>query len=110
MVSSLVLRALADESCVHFELPVHLDDRERIQVQSTRHEDPLKAMMADHVGTVTIHTDGSMHADEPVHGGVLPGSFNPLHQGHHRLATVASEMLGADITFELALKTWTSHP
>jgi hypothetical protein len=39
----------------------------------------------------------------PPPGAVLPGSFNPLHAGHLRLAAVAAELLGRDVAFELSL-------
>ena len=63
----------------------------------------MKALMAGHVSSVTVHSDGTMAADEPVRGGMLSGSFNPLHEGHDRLASAASEMLGEDVTFELSI-------
>jgi hypothetical protein len=34
---------------------------------------------------------------------VLPGSFNPLHAGHIKLAEVASELLGHPTAFELSI-------
>jgi cytidyltransferase-like protein len=39
-------------------------------------------------------------APRPV--GVFPGSFNPLHQGHRRLAEVACEWLQGPVHFELS--------
>ena len=42
-------------------------------------------------------------ADAPVRGGVLPGSFNPLHRGHRSLADAASRILGEPVTFELSI-------
>ena len=103
LVSKLVLRALVEASHVDFQLPLGLDERERIVVDGVHYEDPIKALLADHVSTVTVQPDGSMAADEPVRRGVLPGSFNPLHEGHERLAVVAAEMLKAQVTFELSL-------
>jgi nicotinic acid mononucleotide adenylyltransferase len=35
---------------------------------------------------------------------VLPGSFNPVHEGHWGLARTAAEMLGGDVAFELSLR------
>jgi nicotinic acid mononucleotide adenylyltransferase len=35
---------------------------------------------------------------------VLPGSFNPVHEGHWGLARVAAEMLGGRVAFELSLR------
>lgn len=34
---------------------------------------------------------------------VLPGSFNPLHEGHRRLAAAAAEMTGREVLFELSV-------
>ena len=103
VVSNLILRALAEESHADFDLPMHLDDRERVQVRSVRYEDLISSLLAGHVDTVVIDTNGSMVADEAVRGGVLPGSFDPLHQGHRRLADVASDMLKSQVTFELSV-------
>jgi nicotinic acid mononucleotide adenylyltransferase len=35
-------------------------------------------------------------------GVVLPGSFNPVHEGHWALARAAAEMLGREVAFELS--------
>jgi hypothetical protein len=103
VVSRLVLRALAEASGVELDLPLHLDDRERVEVESVSYEDPIRSVVVGHVSSVTIHPDGRIVADAPVLGGVLPGSFNPLHDGHERLAEVASQMLNAEVTFELSI-------
>jgi hypothetical protein len=34
---------------------------------------------------------------------VLPGSFDPLHEGHERLAAAAAAVLRAEVTFELSI-------
>jgi hypothetical protein len=43
-----------------------------------------------------IRTDGRPPA-------ILPGSFNPLHFGHRRLAAVAAARLGVPVHFELSV-------
>ena len=103
IVSRLVLRALAEISNVTDHLSLGLEEREAVKVSGVRYEDAIKALLAEHVSTVTVHPDGTTVADEPVRGGVLPGSFDPLHQGHDRLAAVASDMLKSDVTFELSI-------
>ena len=55
------------------------------------------------VRTVTVHPDGRVVADEAVPWAILPGSFDPLHHGHERLATVASEIVGTGVAFELSV-------
>ncbi|MDB5312226.1 MAG: nicotinic acid mononucleotide adenylyltransferase [Gemmataceae bacterium] len=47
--------------------------------------------------------DGTVRADGPRPGAVLPGSFNPLHHGHTTLAAVAGHRLGLPVAFELSV-------
>ncbi len=35
--------------------------------------------------------------------GLLPGSFNPIHIGHHKLRSAAEELIGGPVHFELSL-------
>jgi hypothetical protein len=103
IVSSLVLRALAEQSRVDFDVPMHLAGPERVEVGGTRYADPIAAVLAGHVETATISLDGSASADVPVTGGVLPGSFDPIHEGHRQLLAVASDILSAEVTLELSV-------
>lgn len=42
--------------------------------------------------------------DAPVAGGLIfPGSFNPLHEGHRRMALVAEEIAERPVEFELSI-------
>ena len=103
VVSKLVLRALAEANYVDFDLPLNLHETERVETTSVTHEDPIKALLAGHVSTATVLPDSTMVADEPVRGGLLPGSFNPLHWGHEKLAVAASDILGMDVAFEMSI-------
>ncbi len=111
VVSRIVLRALAEAFGIETTLPLGLLDTERLDVQRTEHYNPLQRLLASvdkgyskGVRTVTVYPDGRMVEDESIDGVVMPGSFNPLHEGHRRLAQVASEMLGGrEVVFELAV-------
>ena len=103
IVGRLILRALAEASKVDFCLPLDLDRRERVITDVTGYEDPVTAFLAEHVDTATVYPDGTAVSDVPIRGGVLAGSFNPLHDGHRRLAAVAFKRLDADVTFELSI-------
>ncbi|PKB64857.1 MAG: hypothetical protein BZY80_01745 [SAR202 cluster bacterium Io17-Chloro-G2] len=52
---------------------------------------------------VTVHSDGSMAADEPVSAAILPGSFRPFHQGHQRLAEAAKIITARQAVYELSV-------
>ncbi len=101
VASRLTLKAYAEAAGVPTALSLGLDDRERVDVERAAYDDPVKALAAGHVDHALV-SNGSAHADAPVRGAVLPGSFNPLHDGHRSLAGVASRILDAPATFELS--------
>ncbi len=72
----------------------------------TTSEDPIAALLegAPGVDFVCVDLEGSARIDGALSGvALLPGSFNPLHHGHQALATVAAEMLGREVVFELSV-------
>ena len=111
VVSRIVLRALAEAFDIETTLPLVLLDTEQLDVQRTERANSLEQLLAsadkgygEGVRTVTVYPDGRMVEDESLDAVVMPGSFNPLHEGHLRLAQVASEMLGGrEVVFERAV-------
>jgi hypothetical protein len=101
IVSRLVLRALVetngDEPAVHH---ISLDETEVVE---RRHLDPLELLLLGEIDAVTVGSDGSITAGVDHVGGVLSGSFHPLHEGHKGLARIAAGMLDAEVVFELAV-------
>ncbi|MEE8336915.1 MAG: hypothetical protein V3R95_02515 [Dehalococcoidia bacterium] len=70
--------------------------------------DPLAELAGGEraVRLVAVAADGTVEALEAgvaAQGAVLSGSFNPLHEGHLRLAAVVAEMRGHDVSFELSV-------
>ena len=47
--------------------------------------------------------EGTVRIGDPRPAALLPGSFNPLHQGHTSLAEIAAERLGSPVAFELSI-------
>jgi hypothetical protein len=103
VVSGLILRALAEETLGESGMQVALDDRERIEVRSVRYDDPIKALLAEHVESVTVDRDGTLAADMPVAGGILAGSFDPVHRGHEAMVETAARLLDDEVTLELSV-------
>ena len=113
IVSRLVLRALVEagdmEPGMHAPLdtPNPLDKSEVIE---RRHTDPLGQFYAGQIDAVTVREDGTITAGVSHVGGVLSGSFDPLHAGHEELARVAARMLDAEVVFELAVSNVDKSP
>lgn len=111
VVSRLILRALADSCGVEQEIPLGLLDDERLEVNRVVHGGLIRRLIeaatvrghGDGLQSVIVYPDGEMAENEPVGTAVLPGSFNPLHSGHEKLAQVASEMLGDRVVFEISV-------
>lgn len=47
---------------------------------------------------------GTLRAEGALPSAVLAGSFNPLHDGHRRLAEVAAKKLGRLVAFEMSIR------
>lgn len=65
--------------------------------------DRLEDLMRGEIDAIRFEPDGSFRADAPAPLALLPGSFNPLHDGHTALASVALRVLGVPVAFELSL-------
>jgi phosphopantetheine adenylyltransferase len=58
-----------------------------------------------HAGDVLhVAPDGQMVRPAASPRVLLPGSFNPLHQGHWALARVTEQILGQPVSFELSIR------
>jgi hypothetical protein len=69
-------------------------------IESSR---PWEAFWSTKQPALLVQADGHTRLEMPRSGGVLPGSFNPLHDGHRKLAEAASKVLGEDVLFELSV-------
>ena len=103
IVSKLVLRAIAECAKVEFDSELCLDSSECVRTGTMRYSDPIEALMTGHIEKVVVESDGRMRADSPFIGGILSGSFNPLHAGHEALIDTAARILGEPVAFELSV-------
>lgn len=103
IVSRLVVRALGEACGIDADVTLELDPAERLEVTRRPHGDPIDRLLSGDVQCVAVLPDGAVLIDEPVKGGVLAGSFDPLHEAHTGLAGVAGEIIGEEVVFELSV-------
>ena len=104
VVSQLFLRALV-EGCgfVEAQVPVDLASGEEIVLAQQAVDSPLERLFDETVDSLMFYGPEALVADEPYQGAILSGSFDPLHEGHRRLARVTEAQLGAPVAFEIAV-------
>ncbi len=103
VVSRLVIAALARACDVDAELDLRLAPSERLTTETGRHADPIRRLLGGDVRWVTVHPDGATVVEGDAPRALLPGSFNPLHQGHVELAAAAGKALGTPTAYELSV-------
>ena len=60
---------------------------------------PIDELLSGAIERVTVGADGQLSPCAPLPSAIMPGSFNPRHDGHTRLAQTAAEILGTPIHF-----------
>jgi hypothetical protein len=80
-----------------------LETTERYTEQTLATSDPIDRLVAGSIDRVTVWPDGQLAESTPPPGALLPGSFNPLHEGHVRLARVAEDLLQTPVAMEISV-------
>jgi nicotinic acid mononucleotide adenylyltransferase len=103
LVSLLVLGAIADRCQVKGMPPLILRATELLQEQLETHDLPTRLLAGD-FNLLTITPQGVQRPGQTLPDvTLLSGSFNPLHEGHRRLAEVAAQKSKQPLYFELPL-------
>jgi nicotinamide mononucleotide (NMN) deamidase PncC len=103
VVDRLILNALAESFGIAERVAMPLLAGEEIHTETEPSSDLVAALVAGQVGVICQERDGRLHADGPRPGLLLPGSFNPLHEGHCRLTAVAERLTNRPAAFELTV-------
>lgn len=80
-----------------------LDADERFLWDKVFVKDALNALFSGAVDQITALPDGQFVLSAASPALILPGSFNPTHNGHKKLAETASEISGETTTFEISI-------
>ena len=106
VVSRLLIQAMAQAFGVEADIDVGFTELENLILDSVLHESPAQRLLSGEIELVMVSESGEVSSWEgelPEPMVVLPGSFNPLHEGHRQMAAVGREITGLDAVFELAV-------
>ncbi len=80
-----------------------LDADEQFAETAVASPDPIDQLLASQVDRITVQPDGQIALSAPIPSVVMPGSFNPVHEGHVALARVAQELRQPPLAFEISV-------
>ena len=102
-MSRLIVRALSSACGLEPELDLGLTAGDNLEVASTPRPAPLEQLVSGEAGWVVRRPDGSLEVEGDAPSALLPGSFNPVHEGHRGLAEAAAALLGEAPGYELSV-------
>ncbi len=99
----VLLNALAKAVGLGDSLSLALLPGEEVHVESAEPGDPVQAVVQGKERVACVEPDGRLRLDAPRPRLVVPGAFNPLHEGHCGLALAAERLTGHAAAFELSV-------
>jgi hypothetical protein len=102
VLDRVLLNAMAESFGLAERVPVPLLPSEEIITDAPPVADGLAALLTGRVAALYAERDGWLREDGPRPAALLPGSFNPLHEGHCALREVAAGLVGGPAAFELS--------
>ena len=104
LVSRAIVLFLAQACGVAAPSPSSLlDPDEHYAETMTDTADTIERLLAGEVHRITAQPDGQMLLSAPPPFVLLPGSFNPVHEGHVSLARIAEELCQRPASFEISV-------
>jgi len=103
VLDPVLLNSLAEAFGLAERLPVALLPGEAVNAESEPLGGALAGFLRGEFNPICVDVDGRARADAPKPAALLPGSFNPVHEGHWKLADIAARRLGTAVAFELSV-------
>jgi nicotinamide mononucleotide (NMN) deamidase PncC len=104
VLDAALLNALATAVGISERVPFRLLEEEALHEDTSNEPYALASFLQGRLNALCACPDGQLTTATPLPTVVLPGSFNPVHKGHWRLAEIASQRLGAPVAFELSVQ------
>ncbi len=103
LLDRMLLNALAEAFGVSERLPLALLPGEEVRVESHPAAGALERFLRGELVAVCVETDGRCNPQAPPPHLLLPGAFNPVHEGHWGMAAAATRLTGLAAVFELSV-------
>ena len=103
LISKIILNLLAQACGLSDQIPLNLLEQDVMQVRVRNHAKELEDFLFRKSGYLGIFAHGKTKTKNLAPKVLMPGSFNPLHQGHTELASVAEKILGQPVAFEMSV-------
>jgi hypothetical protein len=103
VLDAVLLNALAEAFGVAERVEVGLLPGEVPQAARVPAPDPLASFLRGEAAAVCVESDGRVRGPGAAPKVLVPGAFNPAHEGHWGLAGVAARLTGAAAAFELSV-------
>ncbi len=103
VVSRLIVSALASASDLDMDIKLGLTGGDFLTVARDERPEPLTQLLSGEARWLVAQPGDPLIVEGPVPNALLPGSFNPVHQGHRGLAKAAAGLLGEQPAYELSV-------
>jgi len=103
LVSSLIVQYIEEKLTGNSGLSMELNELESVSIEETEFSSDLDSLMNGHISSITSSGSDLVGLDKSFKGGILSGSFNPIHKGHIELSKFASGILGVPVAFEISV-------
>ncbi len=103
VLDAVVLQVMAEAVGMQGSRQLALLPGETLQCEASGTSDALALLLRGERTTLGIDVDGRQSEQAPPPRVVVPGAFNPIHEGHWQLAATASRLCGCPAVFELSV-------